>query len=368
MFFTQDKKRIRKLSEELEAAHNKIAKLEKANSVMQSILSGMVEAVIAVDKDSKIMSVNPAAEGIFQIIKKNAEGKLFLEAIRNNDIAEIIALVLSNEEVLSREISLVWPVEKVFQINAAPILENGRTNGCLLVIHDVTEIRKLETMRRDFVANVSHELKTPLTSIKGFVETLLEGGIDDKEHAWNFLKIIEEHVNRLNSLINDLLDLSSVESGPRELVMANLFVKQLVDRVLLGFKSQLKKKSIQASNELADDLALNFDKDKMGQVFTNFIDNAIKFNKDGGFIKIYSQDLGDRIKFVIEDSGSGIPPKDIPRIFERFYRVDKARSRELGGTGLGLSIVKHIVELHGGSVDVDSVEGFGSKFWFTLPK
>jgi len=368
MFFTNAKKRLKDLSEKLDAASIRIAELEKENSVIQSILGSMVEGVIALDKDSRIVSVNPAIESVFDIKKKEAEGKFFLEAIRNNNIAEIIILVLNIKKVLSKEINLVWPVQKIFQVNATPIFEKGSISGCLLVIHDITEIRKLETIRRDFVANVSHELKTPLTSIKGFVETLLEGGIDDLENARHFLKIVQEHANRLDNLITDLLDLSSIESKPRELEIEDLRLKDMMDKVILGFKSQLKKKSIQVTNDLALGLALKANKDKMEQVFTNLIDNAIKFNKEGGFIKAYSHGLGDKIKITIEDSGSGISPKDIPRIFERFYRVDKARSRELGGTGLGLAIVKHIIELHGGNVGVESTEGLGSKFFFTLPK
>jgi len=228
------------------------------------------------------------------------------------------------------------------------------------------------------VANVSHELKTPLTSIKGFVETLLEGALDDKENNRHFIEIIQDHAERLNSLINDLLDLSAVESKQLQLQIEEFNLKNLTDEGLSGFKVQLKKKNLVVSNVLSDSLLVRADKVRVEQVLINLVDNAIKFNKENGFIKIYSEDLpaypsgrgvlSAMTKVIIEDSGIGIPPKDIPRIFERFYRVDKARSRELGGTGLGLSIVKHIVELHGGSVGVESTEGLGSKFWFILPK
>ncbi|MFH1355111.1 MAG: ATP-binding protein, partial [Candidatus Omnitrophota bacterium] len=235
-------------------------------------------------------------------------------------------------------------------------------------IHDITEIRQLERVRRDFVANVSHELKTPLTSIKGFIETLLEGALDDKKNSRHFLEIIQNHTNRLDSLINDLLSLSHLESRQIELKREEVNLKELSDEVISGFKSQLKKKSITVTNELPKDLSLKIDRDRIEQVFTNLMDNAIKFNKDKGLIKIYSQESSGKIKIVVEDSGIGIPAKDTSRLFERFYRVDKNRSRELGGTGLGLSIVKHIVELHGGAVGLESTEGLGSKFHFTLPK
>lgn len=348
----------------LSGLRQRIVALEKENSRIRTILNNMSEGVIAIDEDTRIVSVNPTAEKIFNISKESAEGKFFLEAVRNSDIAEIISSVLKNGKVISREITFAGPVPRIFRINASSIYERNNISGCLAVIHDITEIRKLETMRRDFVANVSHELKTPLTSIKGFVETLLEGALNDKENSRGFLQIIRDHTDRLDNLINDLLTLSYVESREIRLKLAGINMKKLTEEILSGFKAQLKKKAIEVKNELPQELIVKADKNRIEQVLTNLIDNAVKFNKEKGYVKIYARDS----KFIVEDSGMGIPDKDIPRIFERFYRVDKARSRELGGTGLGLSIVKHIVELHGGSVGVESVEGLGSKFWFTLPR
>ncbi len=346
----------------------KVSRLENENSQMQAILKSMAEGVIAVDKGTTIRSVNPTIEKIFDISANEVKGRFFLEAIRNNDLSELVNSVLEKGEFISRELSLLWPVQKTFQINASPIFENGAVCGCLMVMHDITEIRRLETIRSDFVANVSHELKTPLTSIKGFVETLLEGALEDKENNRHFLEIIQGHANRLDSLVNDLLDLSYLESKEIALEKKEVNIKELTDDILSGFNAQLKKKSVAARNDLASDLVISLDEEKIGQVLTNLIDNAIKFNRENGTMKIYSKDFGKKIKVFVEDSGIGIPPKDISRIFERFYRVDKARSRQLGGTGLGLSIVKHIVELHGGSVGVESTEGLGSKFYFSLPK
>ena len=353
--------------QDLKELSKKAALLEKNNNSIQGIFGNMVEGVIAVDKDTRIISINRSFEKIFGVSKEGAEGRFFLEVIRNNDIAEVINSVLQSGKFISRQLNLIWPIQKVFQANGSPFFEKSQISGCLLVIHDITELRRLETMRKDFIANVSHELKTPLTSIKGFVETLLEGALEDKENSRHFLKIIQEHAERLDNLLNDLLDLSHLESKEITLEKKEVNLKDLVDDVLASFKVQLKKKAIAARNELAQ-LLVKVDKDKIGQVLTNLIDNAIKFNSEKGSIKIYNQDSDDKVKIVVEDSGIGIPAKDIPRIFERFYRVDKARSRELGGTGLGLSIVKHIVELHGGSVGVESTEGLGSKLWFSLPK
>jgi len=335
----------------------------------KAILTSMVEGVIAIDKDARILSLNPTAREIFNIKEQDAEGRLFLEVIRNNDISEIIQRVLKNGEPVSSELSLVLPVQKTFKINASAIFEESAVAGCVLVIHDITQTRRLERVRSDFVANVSHELKTPLTSIKGFVETLLEGAIDDKENNREFLRVIQEHTHRLENLINDLLDLASLEERGIALNTQEFNIKELADKVLADFEGQLKNKEIEAGNELPGNLIVKADKDRIEQVFTNLIDNAVKFNRSKGTIKIYAEETADsKIKFTVKDTGFGIPVKDIPRIFERFYRVDKARSRGLGGTGLGLSIVKHIIELHKGSVGVESAEGRGSEFFFILPK
>jgi two-component system phosphate regulon sensor histidine kinase PhoR len=354
-----------KMAQDIE---DKISEIKTHNQKLSAIFNSMIEGVIVVDSSNRIVSINPTIENIFSVSGQGVQGRFFLEAIPNNDIYEIINSVLKKAENISKEISLVWPVSRIFQVNASPIFEKDKVGGCLLVIHDITEIRKLESMRKDFVANVSHELKTPLTSIKGFIETLLEGALEDKENSRNFLRIIQEHSERLNSLIDDLLELSHIESGQMKLEIKEINLKEMADKVLSGFKSKLHKKKVMAENSLPSGLLVRADIDKIEQVLINLVDNAVKFNKEKGSIKIYSQDSGDTIKVVVEDSGIGIPHKDIPRIFERFYRVDKARSRELGGTGLGLSIVKHIVELHAGSVGVESTEGLGSKFFFTLPK
>ena len=346
----------------------KIKDVSNQGQQLNAIFNSMVEGVMLTDRQGCIVSINQAIERIFQVVKHDVEGKVFLEAIRNNDIAEVITAVLHTGKPVSKEITLVYPKQRIFEVNSNPIFENSVVSGCLVVIHDITEIRRLETMRRDFVANVSHELKTPLTSIKGFVETLLEGALEDKENNRNFLKIIQGHADRLDNLVNDLLSLSHLESKEITLKKSDCNLRQQVQGVISGFRSQLRKKDVEIKNELPPNISIIADKDRLEQVITNLIDNAIKFNREKGFVKIFHEEVNGNIKVIIEDSGVGIPGKDASRIFERFYRVDKARSRELGGTGLGLSIVKHIVELHGGSVGVESIEGLGSKFWFILPR
>ncbi|MFA5143577.1 MAG: ATP-binding protein [Candidatus Omnitrophota bacterium] len=356
---------INKMAGDIE---NKVREIGNQNQKLAAIFDSMIEGIIVVDKTSRIVSINTAIEKIFAVSGYDVAGKLLLEAIRNNDISKVISNALKNGESVRGEIALIYPVRKIFEVSATPVFSDDAISGCVAVIHDVTETRRLETVRRDFVANVSHELKTPLTSIKGFVETLLEGAIDDRANGRSFLKIVQEHTDRLDILVNDLLALSYLESREIRLKKETLDLKELADKVILGFTSQIKKRGVEIRNELAPGLAIEADKNKMEQVFTNLIDNAIKFNKEKGSIRIYAGKTADAVNIIVEDSGIGIPEKDIPRIFERFYRVDKARSRELGGTGLGLSIVKHIIELHGGDAGVESVEGFGSKFRLTLPR
>lgn len=351
----------------VERLRRRISELESESGRMQGILDSMIEGVIAVDADMCILAANPAAEKIFGADLSKAKGRLFLEVIQNTDIIELITEAQRNKSNVSRELNLLFPSQRILQVNASLISQADKVGGCLLVIHDITEMRKLELVRRDFVANVSHELKTPLTSIKGFIETLLEGALDDKENSRHFLEIIKSHAERLNSLINDLLDLASIESKQVGLKIEVFALDKLVEEVTRGFKLHLRKKGIEVHNKVLSQVTVTADRDKIEQVLTNLIDNAIKFNREKGNVEISSEELGQDIKITVEDSGAGIPPADIPRIFERFYRVDKARSREMGGTGLGLSIVKHIAELHGGSVGVESIEGLGSKFWFTIP-
>lgn len=356
---------LNKMASDIEG---KIKDISGQGQQLKAVFNSMIEGVILTDKSGRIASINQAIEKIFGITRQDVEGKIFLEAIRNNDISEIVNSIINTGKSVSREIALTYPVQRIFEVNATPIFYNNLISGCLVVIHDVTGIRQLENMRRDFVANVSHELKTPLTSIKGFVETLLSGALEDKENNRNFVKIIQNHTERLDKLVDDLLSLSHLESQGIVIDKKEFNLTLQVKEVILGFKSQIKDKGLEVVDQLPQDFIINADKDRIEQVLINLINNAIKFNKEKGFIKIYNQDLDGNIKIIIEDSGMGIPQRDIPRIFERFYRVDKARSHELGGTGLGLSIVKHIVELHGGHVGIESTEGLGSKFWFILPK
>ncbi len=263
---------------------------------------------------------------------------------------------------------VLGPVEQTIGFQVAPCEAAEGGASLVVVAQDVTDVRKLERMRRDFVANVSHELKTPLTSIKGLVETLLNGALEDTGNNRRFVSMIDEDATRLTRLIDDLLDLSQIESKstPMRLqpVALHLFFEELETR----FRNQLDAQGVVWDLKVPSGAPrIEADPDRLRQIFVNLIDNAIKFNKPNGRVAISADADAAWVRITVADTGAGIPEKDLPRIFERFYRVDKARSRELGGTGLGLSIVKHLVELHRGRIDVTSQAGMGTAFVVTLP-
>ncbi len=333
-----------------------------------AILAGMVEGVIAVDRESRILIVNPALEAIFGIQRSAVLGHSALEAIRNRAFSEIVELVLREGRSVSRELEMLTPVERVFQVQAAPLTQQTETVGAVAVLHDVTALRRLEGLRREFVANVSHELKTPLTSIKGFVETLLDGAVDDPANNRRFLSIIAGHTTQLTQLIDDLLSLSQIESREVGLRRESVPLRPVVEEVVLTLQPQIDRRRLSVQLDLPAALPLlQADHDRLKQVLINLLDNAIKFNVDGGSITVRAAAGEDVAVIHVIDTGLGIPPDDLPRIFERFYRVDKARSRQMGGTGLGLSIVKHIAEAHGGSASVQSQLGLGSTFSVRWP-
>lgn len=351
-----------KLKEKIEISSTGEAKLE-------TVLSSMFEGVLVVNKEGEILLMNSSLRKTF-FIDSPPEGKTPLEIIRNLTVCDIVDRILKGEQrLVSEEISLYSPEERIFRINSAPIIRNDTIEGAILVFHDITELRRLEKIRQDFVANVSHELRTPLTSIKGYAETLLEGALLDKDNAKDFIEIIYRDSDRLAKLIDDLLDLSKIESGKLKMVFLPCDILEVIKRTIKILEAQAKGKSISVSLNVAGSLPkVVADETRISQVLLNLLDNAIKYTPEGGKVSI-SAFIKDKFVYVdITDTGIGIPEKDLPRIFERFYRVDKARSRELGGTGLGLSIVKHIVQAHEGQVWVESKLGQGSTFSFTIPQ
>ncbi|MCM8831677.1 MAG: cell wall metabolism sensor histidine kinase WalK [Candidatus Omnitrophica bacterium] len=351
-----------KLKEKIETSSTGQAKLE-------TILSSMFEGVLVTNKDGEILIMNPSLRKLF-LIDFSPEGKNFLEVIRNATIQDIIDKTLKEEKnLISKEVTFYSPEEKIFKVNCAPIIRDNLVEGAILVFHDITELRRLERIRQDFVANVSHELRTPLTSIKGYAETLLEGAIFDKKNAKDFVEIIYNDADRLAKLIDDLLDLSKIESGRLEMVFLPIDILEVIEKVVKILEPQAKKKSILINLNIPPDLPkVLADQNRISQVILNLLDNAIKYTPNEGKISIFANPKDNFVQVDVIDTGIGIPKEALPHIFERFYRVDKARSRELGGTGLGLSIVKHIILNHGGNVWVESELGRGSTFSFTLPK
>lgn len=340
-----------------------------SKSRLEAVLLSMFEGVMVVDKKGTILLINQTLKDLLQV-KEELIGRKPLEVIRNIEIQEIVDNALRLDKgVESREISLLLDEGKVLMVHATPIVRDKGIDGAVLVFHDITGLRRLEKIRQDFVANVSHELRTPVTSIKGYAETLLEGALEDKENARDFLKIIYSDSDRLARLIDDLLDLSKIESGKLRMVLKPCALMPIVDRVIRGLERYAKDKSITIKSDIPKDIPnLLADESRIAQVLLNLIDNAIKYTENKGLITISAKKQDKFVRIDVSDVGVGIPEKDLPRIFERFYRVDKARSRELGGTGLGLSIVKHIVQAHNGEVFVKSLVAQGSTFSFIIPK
>ncbi len=334
---------------------------------LSAILGQMTEGVVAVDSAGRVILVNAALSKLLGVDAENARGRSYLESLRHHGLVSLLGVVLERKERLSRELRLFAPDELVFDAYAVPLLDAGQPTGALVVLHDITRLRRLEQMRRDFVANVSHELRTPLSSIRGYAETLREGAVDDKEHRLEFLKTIEEQAQGLTKLVDDLLDLSAIESGHRPPRLAPVEAGPLAREVARHFGAAAAGRGVALSVTLPEDLPrVLADKDQLRQVLVNLVDNAVKYTESGGAVEVSARAQGAEVVFAVRDSGLGIPEADLPRVFERFYRVDKARTREAGGTGLGLAIVKHLVEAQGGRVWVESRQPGGSTFSVAL--
>ena len=354
------------MSEELE---NKIRIISEDKDKMKVVLSSVIEGIIAIDKEGRIILFNDALKNMTDYSSDRVLGKFHWEIIRNNQLNELLKEVLQKGQPLTQEITIFSPQEKIFRASANPLTEKNEVWGAVVVLNDITEIKKLEKMRSEFVANVSHELRTPLTSIQGFVETLKDGAINDPGKAQYFLEIIEKQSNRLNNLIEDILQLSKIESQEIIMNLQSINLRDLIDKTISEFKKKIEQKNHKIKINISPQLPLiKADPEQIEVVFRNLLDNAIKYTPNGGEIYISAFEKAENIYIEVADNGIGISAEHLPRIFERFYRADKDRSRKLGGTGLGLAIVKHIVQAHGGTIGVESKPGKGSKFFFTLPK
>jgi two-component system phosphate regulon sensor histidine kinase PhoR len=330
-----------------------------------AVLAGMTEGVLVLDAEGRVLLANPRFRNLFGT-HGPVEGRIPLEVIRDAEVDEVLREVSGAEPVV-RDLEGVGPRDLTLQMHAAVFPARGKRLGTVIVFHDVTEVRRLESMRRDFVANVSHELKTPLTAIRGYAETLASGGVPP-DRTRSFLEVILRHAERLGSLIDDLLQLSRIESRKLELHPVELDVVEAARALLRDLAPRLAERGHRA--EVVDDgaAAARADQRALEQVLMNLLDNAIKYTDPQGRITVSVRASPARVWVAVSDTGIGIPSADLPRVFERFYRVDKARSRELGGTGLGLSIVKHLVQSLGGEVHIESEPGRGTRVSFSLPR
>ncbi|MDF2892820.1 MAG: cell wall metabolism sensor histidine kinase WalK [Clostridia bacterium] len=350
---------------------DKINSIRDKNTRMEAILSSVVNGIIAVDSNENILFINPIAQKMLNIDEGDIAGKHLLQVIRNNKIDNMIKGILENKSFEENEISLNYPTQKIFRLNSNAIKypESDRIIGIIIIIQDITEIKKLEKMRSDFVANVSHELKTPLTSIKGFVETLKAGAIEDQAAAVRFLNIIEDEADRLNRLISDILSLSELENRKGKTRYEIINTADKIREIISLLQNQAVHKNIDLIVKVeADVRMLHGDPDQFKQMLINLVDNAVKYTPEGGKVQVTAYNTKNEVVIRIKDNGIGIPKEHIPRLFERFYRVDKARSRNVGGTGLGLAIVKHIIMQFQGKIDVVSEVGQGTEFILSIPR
>lgn len=358
------------LNDMSERIEDQVQRLSAEKQRLDTILSSMGEGVMVTAPDGVITLVNPAFRRLFSIAGE-VEGKKLVEISRHPDLLEAFNdLARPDVNDLLREIS-IQPGDVTLFTHWVPLNVDGVRQGVVAVFHDISDLKKAENMRRDFVANVSHELRTPVTIIKGYAETLLNGTLEsDPLRATRFVEIISSHSDRLTNLVNDILTLSSLESKEALLELNPIDVSGTIAKTCVLLQERAAQKNIAISMESAGHALprVMADQGRLEQVVVNLLENAIKYTPDGGSVRLFTEDDGECIRVSVADSGIGIPFKDLPRIFERFYRVDEARTREQGGTGLGLAIVKHIVQLHGGTVSVTSEPGKGSVFSFTLKK
>jgi len=349
----------------------KIDDLEREQAKATAILDAMVEGVIATDGHDHIILLNERARGIFGLGQTRVERRPLLEVIRNVDLHGLLSesRAAADGEVVSREIKLPDPPERVLQVHAVPLRFTGDEPGVVIILHDITELRRLEQVRTEFVANVSHELRTPLTAIQGYLETLLDGALEEPQHARKFLEIVFRHTERLGRLTDDLTDLSNIELGRISLRIEPTDLTEVTESALAIIQPRAGSGRVTVKASLPADMPeVLADRDRLAQILINLVDNAVKYTPAGGHVWVEAQRLpSGMVEVAVRDTGVGVPKADLPRLTERFYRVDKARSRELGGTGLGLAIVKHLVLAHGGDLGIESELWKGTTVRFTLP-
>jgi two-component system phosphate regulon sensor histidine kinase PhoR len=343
-----------------------VGDLRRERDLLGSILDAMQEGLLLLDEKDEIVLVNPSLRSAL-LLPAEVVGMSLLAALNRAELAELVARARKGETALSREIVVGELKPRRFEVRVSAT--RTPIGGLLLAFFDVSEIRRLESLRRDFVANVSHELRTPVASISSAAETLLVGALSDPSAAQMFVEIIERNSARMRQLVEDLLDLSRIESKEYKLERDELALSPIVEHSLSLLRDKAKQARVRIDLEIPADLPrVRADRRALDQIMVNLVENAIKYCPPGSRVVVRARTEDEHVQVSVEDSGPGVPEADLPRLFERFYRVDAGRSREKGGTGLGLSIVKHLVEAMGGDVGAESRVGLGSTFWFTVPR
>jgi two-component system phosphate regulon sensor histidine kinase PhoR len=342
----------------------RVDELSRDRTRMVAILSSMVEGVLVVDEQGRLQHVNDAARRMLRL-DHDALNHSYVDAIRHPGIADQISRVLSGEQPEGLELSVTRDINRTLVARVAPVVAAGR--GAVLVLHDITDLRRADQVRRDFVANVSHELRTPLTAIKGYAEALMDEP-DDADARQRFLEVIHRHSTRMERLVKDLLRLARLDAGQEVVENVRCDAGVLIDSVVSDFEATVQAKQQQLKSTIADNArSVMIDPAKFHDVLRNLVENAVNYTPDGGTVEIAADLLDHRYRIVVQDSGPGIPPEDLSRVFERFYRVDKSRARP-GGTGLGLAIVRNLVNTLGGEVAVANRPEGGAVFTVILPQ
>jgi len=353
-----------------EQLQHKIQSLTRQGQEQKAILSSMTEGVLALDAEGRLLTVNSAGAAMLHLDPATAHNLPVQEVTQDSGLKWFINRTLSNPEPVEGEVEIKDNGRRIFKAHGTSLRDSqGVSLGTLVVLHDITQLRQLENTRRDFVANVSHELKTPITAIKGFVETLLAGALKEPDNAENFLKIIAKQTDRLNEIIDDLLTLSRIEQDAerRQIFLKGQKIKGALQSAVQVCEAKAAAKKIALKLNCPDDLRAQINPPLLEQALVNLVDNAVKFSEPGQVVQVEAQRQGPQVIIRVRDQGPGIPPEHLPRIFERFYRVDAGRSRKIGGSGLGLAIVKHIALAHGGKVAVTSSPGQETVFSLQVP-
>lgn len=349
---------------------DRVRAIMRQRNELDAVLEGMTEAVLAIDTDERLINANRSAEKLLSFSIAEARQKSITDVVQDHEFLAFVRRSLRSGNAVQNDISLIQNDEQFFQGQASPLLDSdGTSTGVVIVLNDVTSLKRLQRVRQDFVANVSHELRTPITSIEGFLETLQDGALDNPDDAKRFVDIALRQARRLSAIINDLLELSRIEqnAGQFRETFVESNVSDCVESAVQVVESRAHEKNIEIKSRCSEDLVVVMNPSLIEQALINLLDNAIKYSDYGTTVTIEVTAIENQVEFSVTDSGSGIEAHHHPRLFERFYRIDRARSRNAGGTGLGLSIVRHIAQVHGGSPAIQSEIGKGSKFSFSIP-